>query len=637
MKYNLLGQRGPEGQTNPASPEAGPYIYDEAPGLKNGVPSPDAENKGLDSKGNPVDSSGHQDKINQSTPQDNNQQEETKPKEVPGYVKDYEALIKNFKPGTEEWKKEVFAIAGRYGVSGLQIISEYAQYATGPVNTEELNSYLEDANLPGGDSTTQNNDTSTEKDEYGFTTKDYEKGIPIYRKDAPKGGETVYSYTDLKKAIGNGYSLTTVDITEGPDAGTSAADAGRDKVTEGETTENGTTETGTTTGFADTQIWEKDGKKYVVWQIPGTTMFMRYEASDADLDMLYSGRERPSTISATDTMWTSSVFFGAVNELPDTVITTGDSPFTGFLSNFDKATLGRPWLKTDDEMFALWVEGYVENRDITEEEWSNTEWWNRSTKEARDWLILSKGRGVGDSDFPADAKRYLDQNRTIYLQLMKDAGIANAGNIRDANGLTLAQWFADRVTFGDFDDVKAQEQIKALSDSTSGIPVDESITNWLQGKGEVDQTQTGYASARALARKWLGPAYGKLDDEKLAEYAGIIRNAENPDVGADILSEKLKAQRKVLFSTDLYDENLTYDDIAAPWQNYSYQFLGQRIDETSENWLNVLLANNQTEAIKELTAYGLNKNISKVVDTMSDNLAGAVGVSESGIQRGFST
>jgi len=502
---------------------------------------------------------------------------------------------------------------------------------TGNVFGSDLNS--------GQTSTAEfNTETVTEEpDEYGFTPSQYESGIPIYRKDAPKGGETVYSYTDLKKAIGNGYSLTTVDITEGPDAGTSAADAGRDKVTEGETTENGTTETGTTTGFADTQIWEKDGKKYVVWQIPGTTMFMRYEASDADLDMLYSGRERPSTISATDTMWTSSVFFGAVNELPDTVITTGDSPFTGFLSNFDKATLGRPWLKTDDEMFALWVEGYVENRDITEEEWSNTEWWNRSTKEARDWLILSKGRGVGDSDFPADAKRYLDQNRTIYLQLMKDAGIANAGNIRDANGLTLAQWFADRVTFGDFDDVKAQEQIKALSDSTSGIPVDESITNWLQGKGEVDQTQTGYASARALARKWLGPAYGKLDDEKLAEYAGIIRNAENPDVGADILSEKLKAQRKVLFSTDLYDENLTYDDIAAPWQNYSYQFLGQRIDETSENWLNVLLANNQTEAIKELTAYGLNKNISKVVDTMSDNLAGAVGVSESGVQRGFST
>lgn len=475
-------------------------------------------------------------------------------------------------------------------------------------------------------------ETVTEQpDEYGFTSADYKAGIPIYRKDAPAGGERVYSKQALKDALSNGYSLTTVDITEGPDAGTSAANAGADKVTDT------TTVTTPQTGFAGTQIWNYQGNNYVVWQIPGTMMFMRYAASDTDLDMLYSGRERPPVTSVTDTMWTSSVYFGNVNELDDKTITTGDSPFVGFLDNFEKATIGRPWLKTDDEMFALWVEGYVENRDILEEEWANTEWWNRSTKEERDWLVLSKGRGIGDSDFPADAKTYLEQNRILYLQLMKDSGISNAASIRDANGNTLAEWFADQVTFGKFDDVKAQEQIQAMSDVTSGIAVDESITNWLQGKGEVAQTQTGYASARALALKWLGPVYGKLDEEKLAEYAGIIRNAENPDVGADILSEKLKAQRKVLFSTDLYDENLTYDDIAAPWQNYSYQFLGQRIDETSENWLNVLLANNQTEAIKELTAYGLNKNIEKVIDTMSDNLAGAVGISESGVQRGFST
>ena len=465
-------------------------------------------------------------------------------------------------------------------------------------------------------------------DEYGFTSADYKAGIPIYRKDAPAGGERVYSKQALKDALSNGYSLTTVDITEGPDAGTSAENAGAGKVIDTTTPQ---------TGFAGTQIWNYQGNNYVVWQIPGTMMFMRYAASDTDLDMLYSGRERPPVTSVTDTMWTSSVFFGKVNELDDKTITTGDSPFVGFLDNFEKATIGRPWLKTDDEMFALWVEGYVENRDILEEEWANTEWWNRSTKEERDWLVLSKGRGIGDSDFPADAKTYLEQNRILYLQLMKNSGISNAASIRDANGNTLAEWFADQVTFGKFDDVKAQEQIQAMSDVTSGIAVDESITNWLQGKGEVAQTQTGYASARALALKWLGPVYGKLDEEKLAEYAGIIRNAENPDVGADILSEKLKAQRKVLFNTDLYDENLTYDDIAAPWQNYSYQFLGQRIDETSENWLNVLLANNQTEAIKELTAYGLNKNIEKVIDTMSDNLAGAVGVSESGVQRGFST
>ena len=465
-------------------------------------------------------------------------------------------------------------------------------------------------------------------DEYGFTPSQYKAGIAIYRKDAPAGGERVFSTESLRQALGNGYSLTPVDITEGPDAGTSA-----EEVTSGVT--SGSAEL--STGFVDSQIWEYEGNKFVVWQVPGTMMYMRYAASDSELDMLYSGRERPDEIQASDTMWTSSVYFGNVNELDEKVITTGDSPFVGFVDNFEKATLGRPWLKDDDEMFSLWVEGYVEDRDITTEEWSNTEWWNNSTKEERDWLVTSKGRGIGDADFPADAKTLLDQNRILYLQTMKNAGIANADTIRDANGNSLAEWFADKVTFGEFDAVKASEQIQALSDVTSGIQVDERITNWLEGKGEVDQTRTGYASARALALEWLGPVYGALDEATLQDYAGIIRNAENPDVGADLLQEELKSQRKVLFNTDIYDENLTYKQIASPWQNYSFQFLGERMDETSQNWLNVLLANDQNTADQELTAYGLNNNIVKVVDTLSDNIANSVGVTQTGVQRGFST
>ena len=479
------------------------------------------------------------------------------------------------------------------------------------------------------ESTTTTTETVTEQpDEYGFTPSQYKAGIAIYRKDAPAGGERVFSTESLRQALGNGYSLTPVDITEGPDAGTSA-----EEVTSGVTSSSSEV----STGFVDSQIWEYEGNKFVVWQVPGTMMFMRYAASDSELDMLYSGRERPDVVQASDTMWTSSVYFGNVNELDDKVITNGDSPFVGFVDNFEKATLGRPWLKNDDEMFALWVEGYVENRDITTEEWSNTEWWNNSTKEERDWLVTSKGRGIGDADFPADAKTLLDQNRILYLEAMKNAGIANADNIRDANGNSLAEWFADKVTFGEFDAVKATEQIQALSDVTSGIQVDERITNWLEGKGEVDQTKTGYAAARALALEWLGPVYGALDEATLQDYAGIIRNAENPDVGADLLQQELKAQRKVLFNSDIYDENLTYKQIAAPWQNYSFQFLGERINETSQNWLNVLLANDQNTADQELTAYGLNNNIAKVVDDLSDSVASSVGVSQTGVQRGFST
>ena len=443
--------------------------------------------------------------------------------------------------------------------------------------------------------------------------------------DAPEAGPYIYLQGP---GFGNNLGLDAQGnpITEAPSTGGG-----------GDGTDTGSGTADDPESFVNSQIWEYNGEKHVVWQVPNTMMFMRYLASDSELDMLYSGRQRPDVVQATDEMWTSSVYFGNVNELDDKVITQGMSPFFGFVDNFEKATLGRPWLKTDNEMFALWVEGYVEDRDITTEEWSNTDWWNNSTKEERDWLVTSKGRGIGDADFPADAKRTLEQNRIKYLEVMKRAGIANADKIRDNNGNSLAEWFADKVTFGTFDEVKALEQIDALSDRTSGIQVDERISTWLEGKGEVDQTRAGYAAARSLVLEWLGPVYGAIDETKLEEYASIIRNAENPDIGADLLREELKAQRKVLFNSDIYDENLTYKQIAAPWQNYSFQFLGERIDETSQNWLNVLLSNDQNMADKELTAYGLNNNIEKVVESLADNVAQSVGVSESGVQRGFST
>lgn len=413
----------------------------------------------------------------------------------------------------------------------------------------------------------------------------------------------------------------------------SASDSSSDSGSDG-SGESGSDES---QSFTNSQIWEYNDQKYVVWQIPNTMMFMRYLATDEELDQFYSGRQRPDVITPTDDSWTSSIYFGNVFELDDDVITGGNSPFFGFVDNFEKATKGRPWLKDDDEMFALWVEGYVEDRQITEEEWGETEWFNNATAEERSWLILSKGRGIGDADFPADAARKLEQDRIYWTKVMKDSGISNAETIRGANGETFAQWFAEQVTFGKLDVTKASEQIRGLSDATSGVQIEDYIQNWLEGKGEVAQTRTGYASARNLALKWLGPVYGSLDDETLARYAGIIRNAENPDVGAELLAEELKAQRKVLFSSDLYDENLTYEQIAAPWLNYSTRVLGERIDEKSEHWLNILLKNDQVEADKEITAYGLNNNIAKVVDDLSDEVALSVGVSESGVQRGFST
>ena len=58
MAYNLLGQQGPKGSRNPdpnLSDAEATYLYDDAPGK--------GDNKGLDSRGNPVDAKDVQDKL----------------------------------------------------------------------------------------------------------------------------------------------------------------------------------------------------------------------------------------------------------------------------------------------------------------------------------------------------------------------------------------------------------------------------------------------------------------------------------------------------------------------------------------------------------------------------------------------
>ena len=386
--------------------------------------------------------------------------------------------------------------------------------------------------------------------------------------------------------------------------------------------------------FTDSQIWESDGNKYVVWQIPDTMMYMRYLASDTELDMLYNVRPRPGVTVPTDDMWSRSSYFGSANALDEKTITTGESPFYGFINSFDKATLGRPWLKTDDGMFKLWVEGFVEDRDITLDDWSNTDWWNNSTKEQRDWLLTSKGRAINDPDLPADAKVLLEETRYRWRELMKDAGISNVDMIKDANGTTLSEFFGDMITFGDFTDALALEQVEALSDRTSGIQVDERITNWLSGKGTVQQTKEGYAAVQTLAERWLGPAYGKLDEATLAHYASLIRNAESDEVGQFEVGEKLKAARKALFSTDMYDETLTYDDIATPWRNWSFNYLGERMNETSDSFMQILQSNSQEDAQSIATVYGLNTDNETVYDKVTNDLMEAIGAD---VQRGFGT
>jgi hypothetical protein len=391
--------------------------------------------------------------------------------------------------------------------------------------------------------------------------------------------------------------------------------------------------------FQDTQIWVRDDVKYVVWQVPNQPFFMRYTASDEEINQFFSGRSKPTEKTVSEDLWTSSVSFGvSLAELPTSVILQGSSPFRGFSELMDAAIDARPWLEEDEELRNLWIQGLVEDRDITAEEWGATDWFENATQETIDWLVLSKARGIDDETLPADAVALRNENRLIYTQKLKSSGINNVDTLVDeATGKTFGQWFGDMVTTGGFTKNYAEFQVIAISDGSSGVEIDSKITDWLSGKGQMSQTKSGYATVQNTTYKWLGPLYGQLDSATQADLAGQYRNAESQEVGMGLLNDKFKAIRKSIFPTSMYDENLTYEEIATPWRNFTFSALGERISETSDVFIKILQANDQTEASKLVTVYGLNNNNAKVLDTTTDDLASSLGISATGVARGIST
>jgi len=390
------------------------------------------------------------------------------------------------------------------------------------------------------------------------------------------------------------------------------------------------------TGFQDTQLWELDGATYVVFPVPGTDLYLRYLADDETLDLYYSsGREKPDVISKSvdDEEWVNSSFFGDLAEVDKDILKGDKEPFVGLADKFDVAKKYRPWLE-DDELYNIWLEAFIEDRDILDEEWKTTEWWRTHTQEQRDWLLLSQGQDL--SSLPADATAYLNNNIIKFRDMFKAAGVTNIEDIVNTDGESFLDWFSFNFTSGDWTELYTLDQLKAIADPSTGIEQDEAITTWMQGKAEgvdVSTTKQFEAQVENLANEWLGPLYGVLTDDQKSNYAALIRNAESEEIGASNVIDKLKGIRGTLFGD--YDENLTYNEIATPWRNYSFQLLGQRMDETDATFVDVIKANDQKTATTMLTEWGINNNATTLLDKVTDEIGQALGAGQ--VVRGVAT
>jgi hypothetical protein len=391
------------------------------------------------------------------------------------------------------------------------------------------------------------------------------------------------------------------------------------------------------------QIWNVGGQKYVAFDIPQTGLSMAYTATDEQINNFFTvDKPQEQTIDLNSEKWNSTFQSGNIVEVDiNNMEATGvqDAPggfFEQIASNFDKVKEVRPWME-DDEMYSLWLESIVENREIADFEWEGTEWWQTHTQEERSWLLLSQDKDL--SKLPADAEALLKNNRIKARETLRQNGVSNPDQVT-FNGETLTQWFGNKLTTGTWTELTWLNQAKALGDPLSGIQREDALTSWLEGsEAQPTETQAGYATAQALTEEWLGPLYGTFEQADIDKYAGIIRNAESPEVGAQQVRDSLKNIRKVLFSTDVYDENLTYEEIAQPWRNFSFQLLGERVDEKSTDWIEVLNANDQATATQVLTTHGLNSGNKTIMDKVTDDVGSFLGTGPQtrGIVRGQPT
>ena len=643
MKYNLLGQTGPEGQTNPAAPEGGPYIYDGPPGV--------GDNKGLSAKGTPVDKQQHKDKVDDAGVEDTTTSSEDTTddttedtKQYSGsftveQIMDYQSILKSrgyytgaidgiIGPATRaaaqamidsDAPQDIDATRGNQGKALAQALDAITQ-TSGLIYGSDLNS---------GQEETTTGDTTMYWGRYNSGSWFTSTLDGIENDGTWKWGWELPEFAGLSQD--NFLSNKSLDEILG-------------QVTDGSSTNNEETTTTTTTtteestGYLNTQLWELDGTTYVVFSVPGTdpALFIRYEANEELLDNFYSGgRVKPNVISKSvnDEEWVNSSFFGNFAEVNEETLLRDKDPFIGLVEKFEVAKKYRPWLE-DDELYDIWLEAFIEDRDILDEEWKTTEWWRTHTQEERDWLLLSQGKDL--STLPADAEAYLNNNIIKFRDMFKAAGVTNIEDIVNTDGESFLDWFAFNFTSGAWTEVYALDQLKAVADPSTGIELDESINTWMEGKAQgvdVSTTKRFEAQVENLANEWLGPLYGVLTDEQKADYAAMIRNAESEEIGASNVIDKFKGIRGTLFGD--YDENLTYNEIATPWRNYSFQLLGQRMDETDATFVDVIKANDQKTATTMLTEWGINNNAATLLDKVTDEIGQALGAGQ--VVRGVAT
>lgn len=337
------------------------------------------------------------------------------------------------------------------------------------------------------------------------------------------------------------------------------------------------------------EVWKVDGKVYIMYEGPGMDppIPLLFEvASTSDLESFFGNKtvEYDRTMTAAEVDSTGAIRWGTTSNIPST---EGD-PWVGFLDQMERAQEVMPWLE-DPEVFALYQAAWLEGRPVEDWELATTDYWQGLNEAQRQWMSLQ-------SRDPAEAERVLGDNTLMIEQMFDSVGMSVPNEVID--------FMTRKITHGDWSEAYLNSQIAALA-----------------GDGEIDQELVGITGnldivgpvrhqdeVSKLFNEWLGPAFAP-GQQVIDQWAAKM--VTNADAARAELTEYLRGQRMALFP-EYTNENLTYQQIAAPWKSYSTAIWGQPIDETDAMFQKVVQLNDATEAGKLLRKEGVRRGVTAV-------------------------
>ncbi len=331
------------------------------------------------------------------------------------------------------------------------------------------------------------------------------------------------------------------------------------------------------------QIWKVDGVLYLVWFVPNTEppMPIMYEVTD---DVEIGAVTVDKTMSGVEADAAGALNMGSARTLDN----PNQHPIESFLDTFEAQLATRPWL-SDPEILSKLFGAYLEGRPLTEAELQDTEWFKTHNTQERNWLVIV------NTD-PATANQMMTDQNILTRNALIASGI-------DEPPEGLVEIIAGNLLTGNWSADYTNDQIQIIADPFAPGELDNAITTWLnEFDFTPDTTRQFEQDVRDMVGRWLGPSFADgWSDDNIAAWAGEFRN--NPDA-QDELRSALSAQRMALYP-EYTNENLTYEDIAAPWRSFFFNAWGEAPDEKDPLFSQLVNLNDATAGSRLLRTEGL--------------------------------